>query len=80
MVSQMSEQNSPIPQGPPPCAEAKKRKQTWWNVREAIASLHGLEAAKRYDEYLKEHRIRLKELGQIAGHSDGSRGTAGGLR
>ncbi len=57
----MSEQKSPSD-------EAKKRKQTWWNVREAIASLHGLEAAKRYDEYLKEHKIRLNEAMSIAGY------------
>jgi hypothetical protein len=50
-------------------AESKKKRQTWWNVREAIFSLHGLEAARAYDKYLKEHSQRLKDLANIAGYA-----------
>ncbi len=69
MVSAMSEQSSPTEASEYDRSEAKKRKQTWWNVREAIASLHGLDAARKYDAYLKEHKIRLGELQAIAGGS-----------
>ncbi len=41
-------------------ADTKKpRMPTMWNVRDSLPSL---EARKRYDEYLKEHRRQLTQL------------------
>jgi len=45
-----------------------KKKKLWWNVREIIASVGGLEAAQRYDRYLKDHKERMRDLNRIAGN------------
>lgn len=47
----MTETNGP--QGP------KKNKLSHWNVRDSLGSL---EAMKKYDKYVTEHRRRLQQL------------------
>ncbi len=48
--------------------EGKVKPVKWWDVRRTIAELHGLEAARAYDAYLKCHAARLKEACAIAGY------------
>jgi hypothetical protein len=51
---------------PPKDKAAEREKRRWFMIRDTIASLHGIEAARRYDAYLKEHSERLRQLMQIA--------------
>ncbi len=46
------------PTGNPPLEQAQKKLNPW-NVRDALGSL---EAMRRYDEYIREHTRRLRQL------------------
>lgn len=39
--------------------EKPQRPKTAWNVRDGLGSI---EAMRKYDEYIKEHRRRLRQL------------------